>query len=414
MAIIKSLLDNDWYKYPMGQLSYKNFRGTEVTFSLTNRTKSVRLVESIDEKELRHELDGVRNLRYSNEQIEFLRSQKSSRGQILSDEYLRYLQKDFYLPPYDLKILDGQYDLRFTGPWVNVSHWEIYALPVINELYFRAHEHAHGKLEECVSVAFGIWQLAEKIRLLKEHPEISFSDFGTRRRYSRAWHKLVLRVLSEELPRSQFLGTSNVEYAMKLGLPVIGTSAHELPMVIGALFRGSEAPFVSQNRILRAWWSEYGYDLSIALTDTLGTTYFLKYMPKDMARAWKGFRQDSGNPVEFGERVIEFYMSLGVDPREKLVVFSDGLDLQTIIALHNHFKGRIRTTFGWGTNLTNDRGIQTLSLVIKATSVRRGGKLIDTVKLSDNLAKAIGTPEDVAWLKHECGYEETFSEECRY
>ncbi|TSC61079.1 MAG: nicotinate phosphoribosyltransferase, partial [Parcubacteria group bacterium Greene0416_14] len=352
--IITSLLDNDWYKYPMGQLIWRHFRDAEVTFSLTNRTKSVRLAEIINEEELRYELDCVRNLRYSGDQIDFLRSQRSSKGQILCDEYLRYMHREFYLPPYDLKIVDGQFDLTSTGPWQNVSHWEIYALPIINELYYRTLERKQSTIERCASYAFGIEQLKEKNRILGEHPEVSVSDFGTRRRYSRERHELVVRVLAEERPRSQFIGTSNVELAMKLGLPVIGTSAHELPMVIGALYRSTEAPFVSQNRVLKYWWNEYGHDLSIALTDTLRTPYFLKHLPYEVARDWKGFRQDSGDPIAFGEMIIAFYESLRIDPREKLIVFSDGLDIDAIVRIANYFRRRIRTTFGWGTNLTND------------------------------------------------------------
>jgi nicotinate phosphoribosyltransferase len=281
-------------------------------------------------------------------------------------------------------------------------------------LYYRTLERSQSTLERCASYVFGIEQLKEKNRILGEHPEVSVSDFGTRRRWSRERHELVVRILAEERPRSQFLGTSNVALAMDLGLPVIGTSAHELPMEVGALYRSTEAPFVSQNRVLTYWWSEYGRDLSIALTDTLGTPYFLKHLPYEVARDWKGFRQDSGDPIAFGEMVIAFYESLQIDPKKKLIVFSDGLDIHAIIKIANHFRGRIRTTFGWGTNLTNDWGFQTLSLVMKAVSVRKKGKLIWTVKLSDNLAKAIGDPAVIAYYKKECGYDETFSQECRF
>ncbi len=398
----------------MGNLIYKNFPTVEVTFSLTNRTKSVRLADVIDEEELRAELDEVRNLCYGREEIAFLWSQRSHKGQILGDEYLAFLENEFELPPYELDVIDGQFDLRFTGPWPSVSHWEIYALPIINELYFRSLEQKESSLAGLSNFGYGIEQLRKKVQLLKEHPDVIFSDFGTRRRYSRAWHKLVVRILAEELSPKQFLGTSNVALAMELGLLATGTSAHELPMVIGALFRGTEAPFISQNRVLHHWWNEYGFGLSIALTDTLGTSYFLKHMPLEMVLRWKGFRQDSGDPISFGERIITYYKFIGVEPRNKVIIFSDGLDIEAMLRIANHFKGCIRTTFGWGTNLTNDRARKALSLVIKAVSVRRGDVLTGTVKLSDNLEKAMGELEDIAYYKKECGYEETFSEECRY
>jgi nicotinate phosphoribosyltransferase len=166
----------------------------------------------------------------------------------------------------------------------------------------------------------------------------------------------------------------------------------------------------SHNRVLREWWEEYGVGLSIALTDNYGTDFFFRDMTAEQARVWKGLRQDSGDPMAFGEKAIAFYERHGIDPREKLIVFSDGLDLGTIVKLADHFAGRIRVSFGWGTNLTNDVGFEALSLVIKVIEAHGH----PTVKLSDNLAKATGEAPDIEHFKRIFGHTVTTFEECRY
>jgi len=207
----------------------------------------------------------------------------------------------------------------------------------------------------------------------------------------------------------QLAGTSNVYFAMKFDLKPIGTFAHELDMVYSGIYCGSDEELRgSHNRVLEDWWNLYGAPLSIALTDTFGSKFFFEDMTKEQAEKWKGLRQDSGDPIEFGERAVKFYESHGIDPKTKLIVFSDGLDVFTIVKLAEHFKGRINVTFGWGTNLTNDVGFDTLSLVVKA--VEANGKPL--VKLSDNLAKAMGPAKVVERFKRVFGYTNTDSKEC--
>ena len=182
-------------------------------------------------------------------------------------------------------------------------------------------------------------------------------------------------------------------------------------MVLSRLFGDSdEAIRGSHNRVLREWWDEYGASLSIALTDTYGTDFFFKDMTEEQARLWKGLRHDSGDPFAFGEKAIAFYEGYGIDPRDKLLIFSDGLEIETICAIADRFAGRIRVTFGWGTNLTNDLGFPPLSLVVKV--VEACGHR--TVKLSDNLAKATGSPRDIERFKRIFRYVDTVSQECKY
>ncbi len=188
---------------------------------------------------------------------------------------------------------------------------------------------------------------------------------------------------------------------MKYGLLPMGTSAHELFMVMACIMGERDEDIrASHNKVLQDWWDEYNWGLSIALTDTFGTDFFFRDMTYEQAKNWKGLRHDSGDPIDFGERAIKFYKDKGIDPREKILIFSDGLDVQTILKISEHFKSRIKVTFGWGTNLTNDLGFKALPIVIKVSEAN--GK--PTVKLTDNLAKAMGRKEDIERYKRIFGY----------
>ena len=214
------------------------------------------------------------------------------------------------------------------------------------------------------------------------------------------------------MPRKQFIGTSNVALANKYGLMPIGTSAHELFMIMaGMMAESDEGVRASVSKVLDDWWDEYGWGLSIALSDTFGTDSFLPIFGQERAHVWKGSRQDSGDPYDYGDKkIIPFYESAGVDPRGKIIVFSDGLNIEEMIKIQRHFAGRIKTTFGWGTNLTNDLGFPAVSMVVKP--VEACG--IGLVKLSDNIAKAVGRPEDIERYKKIFGYSADFNKACVY
>jgi nicotinate phosphoribosyltransferase len=393
----------------MGHWVFKRYPNVPVRYAFKNRTARVRLAEYIDATELRRELDHVRALRVNPSELHYLRGTNEYGNGIFSEDYLQFL-KELRLPPYELKCVNGTYTLEFPGAWCEAIYWETPALAIINELYYRACMDRLSAFERDVVLATGTLQLAEKIKALRGRPDITFCDFGTRRRFSRNWQEYVLRVLAEEMP-GQMLGTSNTAVAMQAGLLPLGTMAHELYMVLaGIMAQSDDSIRASHNRVLQEWWEEYGWGLSIALTDTYGSAFFFRDMTAEQARAWKGLRQDSGDPMAFGETAIAFYERHGIDPRDKLIVFSDGLDLGTIVKLANHFAGRIQVSFGWGTNLTNDVGFEALSLVIKVVEAQ-GHR---TVKLSDNLAKATGDADDIERFKRLFGHTVTTFEECRY
>lgn len=405
--IIQSLLDIDFYKFTMGQLVFHRRGDVRVTYGLTNRTKRVRLADHLDLGQLREELDHARTLRFSKTDLHYLRGTNEYGDRMFSEDYLEFLA-GLQLPEYDLSADDGQLLVRFSGLWREAIYWETIALSIINELYSRSLLRGMSRFERDAVVAEGVQRLRAKIRTLREHPSIRFSDFGTRRRFSHRWQDYIVGVLAEELP-AQFLGTSDTLLAMKHALLPMGTNAHELPMVYAALAEDDVQLRAAQRTVLDNWWDEYGWGLSVALTDTFGTDAFFSDFTPDLAKAWKGVRQDSGDPFIFGEKAIEFYRNIGVDPAEKLIVFSDGLELPTILQLENRFAGRVKTTYGWGTNLTNDLGFDNLSLVVKV--VAANGR--PTVKLSDNLAKAMGPAEEVERYKRVFGYKSDLSVECK-
>jgi nicotinate phosphoribosyltransferase len=276
--------------------------------------------------------------------------------------------------------------------------WEIPALSIVNELKSRAGMREMGRFELDILYARAKSKLWTKIERLKKLDGLRISDFGTRRRHGFLWQRWCVEAMKEGLGAA-FIGTSNVLLAMENDLESIGTNAHELPMVYAALADSDEALRQSPYKVLEMWRDFYDGNLRIVLPDTFGTAAFLEQAP-DWVADWTGFRPDSKPPVEAGEEIIAWYKARGRDPREKLIIFSDGLDIDTIEMAHAAFRGKVRTSYGWGTNLTNDfRGcashpaplLDPISLVCKITEVN--GR--QAVKLSDNLSKATGGPDEI-------------------
>ncbi len=396
--IIRSLLDTDFYKLLMLQMIWGLYRDVDATFTLINRSKSVRLTEEIDEQELREQLDHARTIRFSKKEMIWLAGNSFyGRKQIFRPEFLEWLQ-DFSLPEYELTRQDGQFVLNFHGRWHHTTMWEIPALAIINELRSRRALRSMGPFALDVTYARAKAKLWEKVERLKKHPDIRISDFGTRRRHSHLWQRWCVEALKEGIGQS-FTGTSNVLLAMDTDLEALGTNAHELPMVLAALARNDEELRAAPYRVLQDWQKYYGGNLLIVLPDAFGTASFLRDAP-DWVADWTGFRPDSAPPIEGGERIIDWWEAHGRDPREKLLIFSDALDVDTIESAFLHFDGRVRMAFGWGTNLTNDfhgcaparnEALKAISLVCKVASAN--GR--PAVKLSDNVEKATGDPAEI-------------------
>lgn len=402
--IVRSLIDTDFYKLLMCQSVFRNKPDTQVTFSLINRTKSVRLADLIDEGELREQLDHIRSLSLTRGESTYLRGNTFyGKRQMFRPDFMEWFE-NLALPPYHLEKRDGQYELTFEGTWPEVMMWEIPALAVLMELRGRAVLNTMGRFELQVLYARALTKVWEKIEDLKEVPNLRLADFGTRRRHSYLWQDKCVQALIEGLGE-KFVGTSNCLIAMKRDIEAIGTNAHELPMVYAALAENDTDLKQAPYKVLADWHEEHDGNLRIILPDTYGTKNFLDNAP-DWLAGWTGIRIDSGDPAAGAETAINWWKERGEDPRQKLVIFSDGLDVPKIAELQAQFAGRVRPSFGWGTLLTNDfRGLAAndalapFSLVCKA--VAANGR--PTVKLSDNPNKAMGPQSEIDRYKRVFG-----------
>jgi nicotinate phosphoribosyltransferase len=402
--IVRSLIDTDFYKLLMCQSVFRNKRDATVTFSLINRTKSIRIADIVDEAELREQLDHIRTLRLSRGESTWLRGNMFyGKRQMFQSDFIEWFER-LQLPPYHLEKRDGQYELTFEGNWPEVMMWEIPALAVIMELRGRAVLADMGRFELQVLYARAMTKLWEKIERLRGLEGLKIADFGTRRRHSFLWQDWCVQAMQEGLGGA-FTGTSNCLIAMRREVEAIGTNAHELPMVYSALANTDAELAQAPYQVLADWHEEHDGNLRIMLPDTYGTKGFLDRAPEWLAK-WTGMRIDSGDPAMGAETAIKWWESRGEDPHQKLVIFSDGLDVDVIEALHRQFVGRVKVSFGWGTMLTNDfRGLVAddalapFSLVCKAVSAN--GR--PTVKLSDNPNKAMGPLPEIERYKRVFG-----------
>jgi nicotinate phosphoribosyltransferase len=402
--IVRSLIDTDFYKLLMCQSIFRNRPTTRVAFSLINRSHKIRLADLIDEGELREQLDHVRSLSLSRGESTWLRGNTFyGKRQMFRPDFMEWFE-GLRLPPYHLEKRDGQFELTFEGLWPEVMLWEIPALSVIMELRSRAATKHLGQFELQVLYARAMTKLWQKIEALRPIEGLRIADFGTRRRHGFLWQDWCVQAMQEGLG-AKFAGTSNCLIAMRREMEAIGTNAHELPMVYAALANSDAELAQAPYQVLADWHEEHDGNLRIMLPDTFGTEGFLRNAP-DWLAGWTGIRIDSGDPATGAETAIKWWTSRGEDPRQKLVIFSDGLDVAKIAELHRQFVGRVKVSFGWGTMLTNDfiglidgDGLTPFSLVCKAVSA--DGR--PTVKLSDNPGKALGPRDEIERYKRVFG-----------
>ena len=396
---IRTLLDTDFYKLLMLQMIWKLHPRLRVTFKLVNRTQSERLADIVDERELIDQLDHARTLRFAKNELIWLAGNTFyGTRHIFEPDFMEWLSR-FRLPEYELVKRQGQYELRFAGRWAETTMWEIPALAIISELRARAAMRGMSRFDLDVLYARAkakLWSKVERLRGLAREGPVRISDFGTRRRHGFLWHRWCVEALQEGLGDS-FIGTSNVKHAMDTGLEAVGTNAHELPMVYAAIARNDEELKASPYEVLKDWAQMYGGNLLVVLPDCFGTASFLRNAP-DWVADWKGARPDSKPPIEGSLELIEWWKGRRRDPREKLIVLSDAIDIDTIEASVRALKGQAKLSFGWGTHLTNDfvgcapagtdGHLRPIWLVCKVAEAE--GR--PAVKLSDNPNKALGTP----------------------
>lgn len=352
--IINSLLDTDLYKLTMMQGVLHQFPWAEVRYEFKCRTGGIDLRPIISD--VRDEADHICNLRFTKKELDYLRTLRFMKADFIQFLRLFQLNRDFI----NIDMTDDEFSIIVKGPWLHTILFEVPILAIVNEVYFR-------DIRPVPDFDSGKKKLEDKIALVKESNEegleFRFADFGTRRRFSHVWQEQIIQILKRELPEN-LRGTSNVYFAMKYGLIPIGTMAHEWIMAAQAL--GPKLAD-SQKFALEHWAQEYRGDLGIALSDTVSFDAFLKDFDMYFAKLFDGCRHDSGDPIEWGDRLIEHYHRLKVDSRSKIAVFSDGLSFPKAIEITRHFKGRIVTSFGIGTNLTNDIMDKPVQIVIKMT-----------------------------------------------
>lgn len=386
--IINSLLEIDAYKASMGQTIYHQFSGYTTTWTFKCRNKNVFFTPAMVE-EIKNQIKAYCKLRFKPDELEYLRSIKWIR-----DDYIDFLR--IWQPRYEDFTIDTNAEcglnIEVKGTWLNTSMYEIPVLAIVNEVYFK-YQPNYEELKESY-----IKRLNEKIDwLVKGKYYLSnFSEFGLRRRFSGEMQDLAVKKLSEtRLCASTFVGTSNLYLAKKYNVTPVGTMAHEFIMCVG---QGNHKhnPAYSNWYMMNAWVKEYGILNGIALTDTITTDCFLKDFQLTYATLFSGVRHDSGNPIEWGDKMIEHYKSLGIDPTTKTLLFSDSLNFEKADKIFRHFGGKTKVAFGIGTYISNDTDMEPLNIVMKVTECNG----LPVAKLSDcegkNMCK---DPEYIDYLK---------------
>ena len=249
----------------------------------------------------------------------------------------------------------GKLNIEVSGPIFSVMQFEIYLLEIVNEVYFRmTYDYLH--LVEAARE-----KLITKVNAFRrEDYTFKFAEFGCRRRLSREWQDYVV---GELLQTGHCVGTSNVYLAMKYGCKPIGTYAHEYVQ----MYQGVPGVTLAYTNkmAMEEWFEEYQGDNGTALTDTLGTDLFLMDFNKLQATCYTGVRHDSGDPYKWGDKIIAHYEKLGIDPKTKTLLFSDGLSFDKAQHIYAYFKDRVNVSFGIGTYLSNDTNVDPLNIVIK-------------------------------------------------
>ncbi len=377
--IIESLLDTDLYKFTMMQTVLHRFPGAMVEYRFKCRDQTIDLRPYINE--IQHAIDHLCQLRFSADELTYLRQFSFFKSDFI--DFLRIFQLNAeYI---NLQATDAL-TLSIKGPWLHTIMFEVPILAIIAEVYFR-NTVANPDYQQ------GHQRLADKIALVQAMPSrdgFKFSDFGTRRRFSRAWQQQVVSSLTECLPEN-FTGSSNVHLAMTNNIKPLGTMAHEYLQACQAL---GPRLIYSQRFAFENWAQEYRGELGTALSDVFGVDAFLNDFDLYLCKLFDGVRHDSGDPFDWGEKIIRHYQHLKIDPKTKHLIFSDALTMPKAIQLFEHFIDRTNPAFGIGTNLTCDLGVPALPIVIKMIRCNEQ----PVAKVSDSPDKTMC--DDLSYLRY--------------
>ena len=347
----------------MNQVMFHKHTNLNGTYIFKCRNEGVEFTQAMVD-EINAQIDYLCTLTFSDEELDYLGSLRFMKPDYI--EFLRlwrplrryvkcFKSDEYYLKDGDENISSGGMVLYVDGPMFSVMQFEIYLLEIVNEVYFKMNND-YETLKESAREKL-LWK-RQQFRM--EEYDFNFAEFGARRRLSREWQDYVV---GEILKTGHCVGTSNVYLAMKYGCKPIGTYAHEYIQMYQGI-PGIQLAYTNK-KALEEWFNEYQGDLGTALTDTLGTDLFLRDFNKLHALCYTGVRHDSGDPIEWGEKIIAHYEKLGINPQEKTLLFSDSLDFDRAQKIYNHFRGRINVSFGIGTFLSNDTCVKPLNIVIK-------------------------------------------------
>ncbi len=379
--IVISLLDTDLYKFNMDQVIFHKHTDLCGKYYFKCRNKDVKFTQEMLD-EINSQIDHLCTLRFRKDELDYLRSIR-----FIKNDYVEFLRLWHPIREYVNASLskDGELEIIIDGPLFSAMQFEIHLLEIVNEVYFRM-SYDYDKLLRSAEE-----KLSAKIEALNNGTyTFKFAEFGCRRRLSREWQDVVVRRLSTETDKC--IGTSNVYLAMKYNLTPIGTYAHEFVQMYQGIDRYPLA--YTNHYAMRDWYDEYDGDNGTALTDTITTDLFLMDFNRSNVNNYNGVRHDSGDPYEWGEKIIRHYESYGVDPRTKLLLFSDSLNFDRAQKLFDYFKDRAKVSFGIGTYCSNDTCVDPLNIVIKLQYVN--GKPV--AKLSDNPEKSMC--HDADYLKY--------------
>jgi len=382
--IIRSLLDTDLYKFTMMQVVLHHFPGAQVEYRFKCRNANVDLVPYIGEIE--SEIRALCALRFTRAELDYLRGWRFFKSDFVDLLGLFQLDERF-IRVSRVEGTQREIDITIKGPWLHTILFEVPVLAIVSEVYNR-------RVHPEPDFAEGRCRLVTKLAQINAvtDPEFRIADYGTRRRFSRDWQDEVVRTLKAGIG-PKFVGTSNVKFAQEQDMTPLGTMAHEYLQACQAV---GPRLIDSQVFAFNTWAREYRGDLGIALSDVCGMDAFLRDFDLFFCKLFDGVRHDSGDPFEWGEKLIAHYRRMRIDPLSKTMVFSDSLNVPLAIRLFEYFKGRSQTAFGIGTNLTNDLGYEPLQIVIKMT--RCNGQPV--AKISDEPSKAMDyDPSYVAYLR---------------
>ena len=385
-GIIKSMLDTDLYKLTMQMAVVKKFPRAQAQFEFINRGKT-KFPSGFGEA-LRKEVKLMEELAMTKDERAFL----ERKCYFLDPTYLDFLYGYRY-DSSEVGIIQKGEDLEIVveGYWYRTIMWEVPLMALISELYFKmVGEHPWG-------VVAREQNNAKKMTTFRMNG-IHYADMGTRRRFSYEVHReVVTQMAGGTMARnSNFVGTSNVHLAHILDITPIGTQAHERFM-----FHAAKYGYKMANKLAMEHWSDvFRGDLGIALSDTLTTEVFFQAFDTKFAKLYDGVRHDSGDPIEFAKKVIEHYKKLKIDPKSKVIIFSDSLNAEKAVEIKDFCRSKIMCSFGIGTNFSNDVGVKPLNMVIKMTAAKpEGSEWLPAVKLSDSPGKYTGDEDAIETAK---------------